>query len=451
MLAGSAWGQAVPNGEVQQLREQIAEQQKALQAMQAVLAEQQKTLDALTVAQTPPAATPAPPKPVAAIPTVAAAKVIPAAPKWYEKYTIRGYTQLRNNRLGTTNSLLACEQCDRNIGDNTNLSFRRARMILSGDVNERIALYFQTDFASTSGGLHFGQIRDLYADVAFDKKKEFRVRLGQSKVPFGFENLQSSQNRLALDRNDALNSAVANERDKGAFFYWAPTKIRTRFTTLNAVGPNGLKGSGDYGVLGIGVYNGQVANRPEANNNMHVVARAAYPWQLKNGRYIEAGIQGYTGRYTVSADQRTATTQGPPGFTFADQRLAGSVILYPQPWGFQAEYNVGKGPQYNPAARRIETKALRGGYAQTMYMKKALGQVFTPYARFQYYSGGKKHELDARSYLVRDFEVGMEWQQSNAFEIVGQYSYGDRRFEDASRPSNRQKGSLLRLQIQVNY
>lgn len=461
MLGSPSWGQAVPGGDVQQLRDQIAEQMKALQAMQAALAEQQKRLDAMTVAPaagpvktTPPvapvkAATPA--APAAAPVKVEAAKAIPAALKWYEKYTIRGYTQLRNNRLGSTNDALTCEQCDRNIGDKTNFSFRRARMILSGDVNERIALYFQTDFASTSGGLHFGQIRDLYADVAFDKKKEFRVRLGQSKVPFGFENLQSSQNRLLLDRNDGLNSAVANERDKGAFFYWAPAKIRTRFTTLNAVGPNGLKGSGDYGVLGVGFYNGQVANRPEANNNMHVVARAAYPWQLKSGRYIEAGIQGYTGRYTVTPDQRSAGTRGPVDFTFADQRLAGSFILYPQPWGFQAEYNVGKGPQFNPTTRAIETKALRGGYAQTMYMKKAFGQVFTPFARFQYYSGGKKHELDARSYLVRDFELGMEWQQSNSFEIVTQYSHSDRRYEDFSRPNNRQKGSLLRVQLQINY
>jgi hypothetical protein len=77
------------------------------------------------------------------------------------------------------------------------------------------------------------------------QKKNF-VRVGQSKVPFGFENLQSSQNRLTLDRNDALNSAVANERDLGAFFYWAPSKIRERFAMLVK---DGYKGSGDYGVF----------------------------------------------------------------------------------------------------------------------------------------------------------------------------------------------------------
>jgi hypothetical protein len=61
--------------------------------------------------------------------------------------------------------------------------------------------------------------------------KEYRVRIGQSKVPYGFENLQSSQNRLSLDRNDALNSAVVNERFR-CFLYWAPSKIRERFAML---------------------------------------------------------------------------------------------------------------------------------------------------------------------------------------------------------------------------
>src|SRR5690606_27063174 len=117
------------------------------------------------------------------------------------------------------------------------------------------------DFASSPGGgaMNFVQIRDAYFDVGLDKKNEFRFRIGQSKVPFGFENLQSSQNRLPLDRNDALNSAVSNERDIGVFFYWAPEKIRKRFSMLVR---EGYKGTGDYGVFGLGVYNGQTANRP---------------------------------------------------------------------------------------------------------------------------------------------------------------------------------------------
>jgi hypothetical protein len=65
-----------------------------------------------------------------------------------------------------------------------------------------------------------------------DKGNEFRVRIGQSQVPFGFENLQSSQNRIPLDRHDGMNSAVPNERETGAFFYYAPKEIRKRFSSL---------------------------------------------------------------------------------------------------------------------------------------------------------------------------------------------------------------------------
>jgi uncharacterized coiled-coil protein SlyX len=449
--------------EIQKMQDQITEQQKLIQALQDSIAAQQKKLDEMKSATTAPAPTAAPAKPAAApapvvasapaaaAPKVEAAKPAPA-PKWYDKYTIRGYAQIRDNRVYTSNKSFTCQQCDSNMGNNSNFSIRRGRVIIQGDINDRVSLYFQNDFAQSSGNsLHFGQIRDLYADVALDKKKEFRIRPGQSKVPFGFENMQSSSNRLALDRSDAINSAAPGERDLGAFFYWAPAKIRTRLATLSSTGTSGLKGSGDYGVFGIGVYNGQSINKADANNNVHTVVRAAYPWQLKGGQVIEAGIQGYTGRYTVTPDQRSAGVKGPADFTFTDRRMAGSLVVYPQPLGFQAEYTVGKGPSYDPRSNTIRNKTLRGGYAQTMYMKKWKGQVFTPFYRFQYYSGGKKQELDARSYLVRDHDLGLEWQQSNFFEITGQYTFGDRRYEDASKLNNRQQGQVFRLQIQVNY
>jgi hypothetical protein len=75
----------------------------------------------------------------------------------------------------------------------------------------------------------------------------------------------------------------------------------------------------------------------------------------------------------------------------------------------------------------------------------------TPYFRFQYYSGGKKTELDARQYLIREGEFDVETQIGKYFEPTLQYQYGDRTFQDGAKPVNRQKGSLLRLQIQFNY
>lgn len=406
----------------------------------------------LTAVQTAPAA---PAKPASDAPksdgskvTVAASKPepAPAQRQWYQKYSFRGYSQFRYNRLFSTNGLLSCEQCDRSVGLNNGFFVRRARFILSGDVNDKVYIYFQPDFASTAANLNYGQLRDLYFDVAFDQKKEFRVRIGQSKIPFGFENLQSSQNRLSLDRADSLNSAHANERDLGAFFYWAPAPIRRRFADLVSTG---LKGSGDYGVFGIGVYNGQVLNRTEANNNLHTVGRVSYPFKLRSGQIIEPGIQAYTGRYTVTSDQRSASVGGPDNF--ADQRAALSLVVYPQPFGFQAEYNVGTGPRFNPATKRIQQSGLQGGYAQTMYMRKLYGQTFVPFVRYQYYSGGKKQELDARNYLVRDLEVGVEWQPNPFVELVGLYVHSDRTFEDSRTLNNRQRGNLFRIQMQFNY
>ena len=180
-------------------------------------------------------------------------KVLPnprqSSKKWYENFSIRGYSQIRYNRLLETNPQLKCEQCDRSWGDKGGVFMRRMRVIIFGQISERVYIYIQPDLASSasSTGLHFGQIRDAYMDVGLDKNNEFRFRIGQSKVPFGFENMQSSQNRLALDRNDALNSAVSNERDMGVFFYWAPKNTRKLFSQL--VNEN-YKGSGDYGVLG---------------------------------------------------------------------------------------------------------------------------------------------------------------------------------------------------------
>jgi hypothetical protein len=67
------------------------------------------------------------------------------------------------------------------------------------------------------------------------------------------------------------------------------------------------------------------------------------------------------------------------------------------------------------------------------------------------YDGGKKHERDARSHDVNDFEVGVEWQPNPAFELVTALYMGDRRFEDRQRPVNRERGRLLRLQAQFNF
>lgn len=378
--------------------------------------------------------------------------------KWYDKISLRGYAQVRYNGLISTNEKVACEQCDKSWGTtvtddgikaNDGFFIRRARIVLSGQVHPNVFVYFQPDFASSpgSGINNFVQLRDLYVDVSFDKKREYRVRIGQSKVPFGFENMQSSSNRLTLDRNDGLNSGLPNERDLGMFFYWAPEEIRERFATLLK---DGSKGSGDFGVFAFGVYNGQAVNKLEGNRNLHVVSRISYPFVIGN-QIIEPGIQAYTGKWAFTNEISSGVTVENKQYTL-DQRVGATFVLYPKPFGVQTEYNFGKGPRFNKETKSVDVSNLNGGYVLLNYKwnitKK---QLLYPFAKFQYYDGGKKFEKDARSYVVREYELGVEWQPLRVLEFTAQYVISDRTFEDSVLLDNRQKGNTLRMQVQFNF
>ncbi|MFB9107208.1 porin [Flavobacterium gyeonganense] len=377
---------------------------------------------------------------------------------WYDKISLRGYAQIRYNGLFSTNDKVSCDQCDKSWGTtstdpdakaNNGLFVRRARLVFSGQVHPNVFFYFQPDFASSPGtGLNnFVQIRDLYFDLSFDKKREYRVRIGQSKIPYGFENMQSSSQRLTLDRADGINSAIANERDLGMFFYWAPAEIRERFAMLVK---DGYKGSGDFGVLALGAYNGQIANKIDGNRDLNVVARATYPFVIGN-QIIEPGIQAYTGKWAFTGEISSGVVvNGDPKY-IKDERIGATFVLYPKPFGIQTEYNIGKGPRYNPTTNSVDVTDLNGGYVLLNYKWDIKKQHIYPFAKFQYYDGGKKYEKDARSYVVRDYQIGVEWQPIKAFELVAEYVIADRTFEDSAIPVNRQQGNLLRLQAQFNF
>ncbi len=376
---------------------------------------------------------------------------------WYDRISLRGYAQIRYNGLFSTNDKVSCDQCDKSWGTtstapdakaNNGLFIRRARLVFSGQVHPNVFFYFQPDFASSpsTGIQNFVQIRDLYFDLSFDKKREYRVRVGQSKIPYGFENMQSSSQRLTLDRADAINSSIANERDLGIFFYWAPAEIRERFAMLVK---DGYKGSGDFGVFAFGVYNGQIANKMDGNRDLNVVARVTYPFVIGN-QIIEPGIQAYTGKWAFTGEISNGVSVDDPQYV-KDQRLGATFVLYPKPFGIQTEYNIGRGPRYNTLTNHVDETDLNGGYVLLNYKWDIKKQHIYPFAKFQYYDGGKKYEKDARSYVVRDYEFGVEWQPIKAFELTAEYVIADRSFVDSALPINRQQGNVLRLQAQFNF
>lgn len=395
----------------------------------------------------------------------------PKSKPWYEKLQVRGYTQLRINETVSLEDGSAPPQNvgDASVADDQNFFIRRARVILQGDVHDHAFIYLQPDFASNVPGspdaIHFTQIRDWYADLYIDKTKEFRIRAGQSKVPFGFENMQSSSNRLPLDRADPLNSAVKNERDLGVFFYWTPTHAQEFF---QSVLDDGLKGSGNYGMLGLGFYNGQGGSLREQNDDLHFVARYQVPITLDNCQRMELGIQGYTGHYTVLSSPISPLGMGPtvrplgtletgnePGIL--DERLAATFVYYPEPWGFQAEWNVGRGPALNDAQTAVIARDLHGGYAMTMYriQTENYGDWF-PFYRYQHYRGGFKAERNAPFGRVDEHEIGLEWQMNRAMELTTMYTFTDRTNAQAMGVPGAQSydqfvGQLMRFQFQFNY
>jgi Phosphate-selective porin O and P len=376
----------------------------------------------------------------------------PTTERWYEKISIRGYTQMRYNYVTDDHKLTDIN--DSSIGNNKGFLLRRARIVISGDINEWVSLYMQTDFGQSSGtattadtnNQNFAQLRDLYADMFLTRDKEWRVRGGISKVPFGFDNLQSSQQRIALDRADAINTAAPNERDIGFFLYYTPTDTRKLFRALI---DKGLKGSGDYGILGVGVYNGQTLNVPETNDNKHVVLHATYPFELPYGQIVQVGVDAYRG--TITAATAPLTTGGPAiaaenGGNINDERIGTHFVLYPQPFGLQAEWNWGRGPQLNAARTRIEENSLQGGYVQTMYKWDNI----MPYVRWQEYYGGRKNVNNSPFNVVRETELGVEYQINRALELTVAYSWM-KRTNTQTAPYPIEDGQVVRFQLQWNY
>lgn len=436
----------------------VQELQRQIDELKAVIAEMRAAQGA-TVAP----ATAAPPPQVAAAPTpaaapiqVAAASPAPKREKWYDRIRLRGYTQLRvseivsGDRTAPAGVARLRSVHDSGIGDDTGFTFRRIRLVLQGDLGDRVSFYLQPDFATSVSSQSVGerregflQLRDAYFDAFLDKDKRFRLRFGQSKVPFGWENMQSSSNRVPLDRSDAINSGVPSERDIGVVAYYTPTRVEDIWERLTE---DGQKLFGNYGAFGVGIYNGQGINREEANDAVMAVALATWPFDIGGGRVLEIGGSAYTNR--VQPEVRTG---GVSATAFADERVGLHAILYPAPLGFQAEWNWGRGPEYDRTLRAITTKPLHGGYFQAMArVKQSPVGPFMPYARWQTYRGGWKAAVNAPRLETDEIELGIEFQPVPALELTLAYARMERAEADERR-LGRAEGDVIRTQLQLNY
>jgi hypothetical protein len=284
-----------------------------------------------------------------------------------------------------------------------------------------------------------------------------------------------------MERPEALNSAVEGERDQGIYYMYASTEDRALFKSLVK---DGLKGSGDYGVFTAGFYSGAGLNRADNNGEVHSVVRFSKPWVAASGQIYEAGLGAYAGRFVVTraaangpATTTTTTVSSggvpvgtftTPGSTslfpaisdkrneidgFNDRRASAHFIVYPQPWGLEAEWTVGQGPQLNANRDAIVLNDLKGGYITLSYRHKYGEQSeLLPYVRFNYFDGARKFANNAPKMVVNELDFGMEWQWRKEVELQFQYTLSDERSNTStSNPAIIAGSRRLALQLQFNY
>ncbi len=278
--------------------------------------------------------------------------------------------------------------------------------------------------------------------------------MGQSKVPFGFVNLQSSQNRAPFERPDALNSTAEGERDFGAYFMWAPAEVRQLFKDLVKLG---LKGSGDYGVVALGDVRrpGSESVGPERQHRICSPA-STYPFAFSNGQIMEIGAQYHYGRFVTTRTEIDLgggpITPDQPSNGAIDQRGALTLVWYPQPFGFEAEWNVGEGPELNPDGDRVEARFLHGGYLQLHYKRDTTIGTFFPFTRWNYYAGGRKFANNAPKETVNEIDAGLEYSPWPELELTLMYTHSFERTNTRSAPyDDTKKAERIGAQVQWNY
>ena len=212
----------------------------------------------------------------------------------------------------------------------------------------------------------------------------------------------------------------------------------------------------------------------------YVPALAMPPSNAALKGYTAAGQGGclYTGptRIVLKSNGQTFTPGVTNGGNYLDERVAWHVVMFPQPFGFQAEYTIGRGPELNAARTDVVLGKVSGGYMQVFYRYQCdtYCQSVYPFLRVQEYFGGRKAELNAPRNSVREWEVGLEYQFNRALELTVMYTWTQRNTPDATftpagsppgacavagsgfgpclqTPYQLQSGNLLRFQLQWSF
>ena len=292
--------------------------------------------------------------------------------------------------------------------DNT-FSLRRARLKVTANPVERVEGQFEVAGDETEVG-----ITDAWLQYQLDEAGEWRVRGGQQRVPFGFEVPQSTQSVIPLEISWVGRTMFPGSRDLGAVVYWTDPKDRELFEQAKKTD----FGTGDYGNVAIGVFNGQGMSEPEANSGKTICVRLAKPFTVGE-RYVEGGVSYWAGQFHSAA----------AAADLDDNLLGVHLYVPPRPIGLQAEYYNGE----------TEGDDINGFYAMGLWRPREDGVAFV---RYDEYNGPRKGKGLGNVFDRERWSLGYAHMVNSSTKATIQYD-----FQDTAAGSD----DLLGVQLQSSF
>ena len=101
---------------------------------------------------------------------------------------------------------------------------------------------------------------------------------------------------------------------------------------------------------------------------------------------------------------------------------------------------------------RIESGFLHGGYLMAYYQAQTGWGRFFPYARWNYYDGGRKFAVNTPDATVNELDIGVEWSPWPFAEISVQYTKTFERTNTRVSPyASTTDADRVGFQMQFNY
>jgi hypothetical protein len=240
----------------------------------------------------------------------------------HKAVTLDGYMQVRY------------EDNDARAGANQ-FYIRRARLNIRAALDEHVSSRIELNMSGRDTGEGYGSktmLREAYIDYAGGPQ---RLRMGQAKIPFGYEVRESGRELWSGQRALVLERLFPDESDLGAQYRWDWGPERPQFD--------------------IGVFNGTGINENDDNDRKDPVASVTLPF-----RSGSAALSYYNGRNGNGATDEQRN------------RLGGGLKIDSRQIAFVGEYVSGTNRGADVA----------GWYAQIGYRLPQSGLVFVKYDQY---------------------------------------------------------------------